>query len=88
MDILNAKGDSPLSIAAANGFKDLVHFLLSQKAKVNHRNTQGLTPIFQASMNRSELSLMVFNLRYFPRPPVQGGLENLNLRFIWSFTHF
>ena len=50
MDILNAKGDSPLSIAAANGFKDLVQFLLSQKSKVNHRNSQGLTPIFQASM--------------------------------------
>ena len=54
MDILNAKGDSPLSIAASNGFKDLVQFLLSQKSKVNHRNSQGLTPIFQASMNRSE----------------------------------
>ena len=54
MDLLNAKGDSPLSIAAANGFKDLVQFLLSQKSKVNHRNSQGLTPIFQASMNRSE----------------------------------
>ena len=81
MDSVNEKGDSPLSLAAAHGSKDLVQFLLNYKAKVNHRNSQGLTPIFQASMNRSELTVFFTTTRYFPRQ----APNNLNLRFLWSF---
>ena len=41
--------NTALHVAAANGFFDIVHFLLDHYAQVNSQNLDGNTPLFLAS---------------------------------------
>jgi ankyrin repeat protein len=42
-------GFTPLHLAAANGYKDMVDFLLAAKADVNAKDNAGSTPLHQAA---------------------------------------
>ncbi len=42
-------GDTPLYVAVANGRKDVAEFLLSHKANVNAKSTDGLAPLHWAA---------------------------------------
>src|SRR5882762_8112045 len=42
-------GFTPLHLAAANGHKDMVDFLLTTKADVNAKDNSGSTPLHQAA---------------------------------------
>ena len=51
MDILNQKSESLLSISASHGHLNVVKWLISKKAALNHRTSENCTPLFLASMN-------------------------------------
>ena len=56
-DLVLAKdenGFTPLHLAAANGYKDMVDFLLTTKADVNARDNSGSTPLHQAAAAEGE----------------------------------
>jgi hypothetical protein len=42
-------GFTPLHLAAANGYKSMVEFLLTTKANVNAKDNAGSTPLHQAA---------------------------------------
>src|SRR6185503_395937 len=42
-------GFTPLHLAAANGYKGMVEFLLTTKAEVNSKDNAGSTPLHQAT---------------------------------------
>jgi len=47
-------GFTPLHLAAANGYKGLVEFLLTTKAEVNAKDNAGSTPLHQAATAEGE----------------------------------
>ena len=61
-DLVFAKdenGFTPLHLAAANGYKDMVDFLLTTKADVNARDNSGSAPLHQAAAAEGEHSDIV-----------------------------
>jgi ankyrin repeat protein len=53
----NAKGETPLEIAAELGFVDGVDFLISAGAKVDETNNTGSTPLIDA-VSRRDLAVV------------------------------
>jgi uncharacterized protein len=52
-------GFTPLALAAANGYEDMVKLLLTTKADANSRDNTGSTPLHQAAMIGSQHSDIV-----------------------------
>jgi ankyrin repeat protein len=52
-------GFTPLHLAAANGYKGLVEFLLTTKAEVNSKDNAGSTPLHQAAAAEGEHGALV-----------------------------
>jgi len=61
-DLVSSKdedGFTPLHLAAVNGYRDLVEFLLTNKADVNSRDNAGSTPLHQAAAGEGDHSDLV-----------------------------
>jgi ankyrin repeat protein len=52
-------GFTPLHLAAANGYKGMVEFLLTTKAEVNSKDNAGSTPLHQAATAEGQHSDLV-----------------------------
>src|ERR1700686_2645453 len=52
-------GFTPLHLAAANGYKGMVEFLLTNKAEVNSKDNAGSTPLHQAAAAEGQHSDLV-----------------------------
>jgi len=64
-------GFTPLHLAAANGHKGMVEFLLTTKAEVNSTDNAGSTPLHQAAAAEGEHSDLVELLLAHKQPPLQ-----------------
>ncbi len=49
IDIEEIKGRTPLEIASLKGNLKIVEFLIQEKAKINHKNINGETPLYKGT---------------------------------------
>ncbi len=65
-NLTDVNGNTPLTLAAAKGYGDIVELLMFKGSDINHKNLSGHTPLMEACENQ-QLETAAILLRYNPK---------------------